>query len=92
MNTKLTVDSECFYIPSHPDDSDNHKNKRVVGTNNEPLPELLNLFELPLIIHLVERHWHGNVPLIDKSGSILMTSDNYIKTMEAKATPKEVVE
>lgn len=85
---------ERFYVPSDPDDSDREENGGRADhepVNNAPLPALPNLFELPRVIRPARRQRHRNEPLIDYSSSILMTSDEYIETMEAKAARKEAV-
>ena len=50
-----------------------------------------NLFPLPQVQRLLRRRAQEGEPLIDYSKSILMTSEDYITTMAAKAARKETV-
>lgn len=56
------------------------------------LPEApQNLFQLSQVVHLAMRARCIGEPLVDYSKSIIMTLEDYISAMEAKATKNEVV-
>lgn len=79
-------------MPSNLEDFDRVDERRATNNNDVPSLMLSNLFELLCIIRLAWKLRHCNVPFIDYNNSILITSNEYIETMEAKVVWKEAVQ
>ena len=81
-----------FFVEEDPMEPLDVDCEAAVNSDEEEAPPLPpNFFELPQLVRSVRRARRDGEPLIDYSKSIIMTSEEYISTMAAKAARKEAV-